>query len=128
MREALRVVGGNEDVANDRQRRQGDLAEDLGASGDVAPGEDGEALRGEGLLDFCMGLGGVGGKEHYADGERLRCIERRAGGGEQEVSRDGGGDADAVARLAVGGYGAAVLEACKGGKCFLQNVDATGRW
>ena len=122
VREALRVVGGNEDVANDRQRRQGDLAEDLGASGDVAPGEDGEALRGEGLLDFCMGLGGVGGKEHYADGERLRCIERRAGGGEQEVSRDGGGDADAVARLAVGGYGAAVLEACKGGKCFLQNV------
>jgi len=88
----------------------------------TSPGEDGKVLRGEGLLDFRMRLGGVGGKEHYADGERLRCVESRASGGEQEVARDGGGDADAVARLAVGGYGAAVLEACKGGKCFLQNV------
>ncbi len=122
VREPLRVVCGDEDVADDRQRGQSDLAEDLGASGNVAPGEDGEILRGERLLDFCMRLGVAGGKEHYADGERLRCVERRAGGGEQEVARDGGGDADAVAGLAVGGYSAAVLEACEGSKCFLQNV------
>ena len=122
VREALRVVGGNEDVADDRQRRKSDLAEDLGASGDIAPGQDGEALRGERLLDFCMRLGVVGGKEHYADSERLRCVERGAGGGEQEVARDGGSDANAVAGLAVGGYSAAVLEAREGGKCFLQNV------
>jgi len=78
---------------------------------DEPPREDLQILLKQGSFDLCTLRTVVLGQEDHGDSQRLTLVERDSGLRQEPVARDGNGDADAIARFAVGRYGAAVFQA-----------------
>ncbi len=112
----------------------GDFAEHFARDGNIAPAEPLESLGVDASLEalrVALRLVLVLREEQHAHGERLPGTQKHARLAQQEIARNRGLDADAVAALAVSGNGAAMREAAESGqgkaKDFVFGTAVQGR-
>ncbi len=108
-------------LADDRNAGERDLAQNLFAGGHDSPREHVELLRGQRLLQGLLAGARFIRKKDDAYCQWLPGVERKPGGGEQKIPRDGGHDTHTVAAFAVGGDSSAMRQTSQGGKGLGQN-------
>ena len=107
------LLGGDEQLTEDRHALAGGLADEVGGHGHVTPGDDAKALVHRDVGDPLLGQGAlvvVLGQVGHADGVGARLGEVGIQDGAEEVVGDLGEDAGAVTHQRVGAGGAAVVE------------------